>query len=308
MRGWLRRLGCWEDVTEDGGEPPDEVVREVETAVGAYENVHGEKPWRQVFEVEYGDYLYRARTRGRRGDGGVRYYRAPNASALYRTGVGVVRGARRFNDEYGGRTAIFAVFASALITTAVLGIVGFGALGSPYDGMADTEPAVEANGSGVSASGDVLNGTFVFNEARAERLILEASNEVRREHGVAELRRVEALSDAATVHAGSLARNRYIGHVTPAGEDVGDRYVGACEAREYTENAAGVAFNESLDGWNGARLRTEEDVAGFVVDAWMGSEGHRETLLEADRNGTGVGVHLRDGKVFAVQAFCGSVR
>lgn len=318
MRGILRRLGCWERVGSDGDdEPPKEVVREVENAAEAYERVHDDKPHKQVFEVEYGDSLYRARF-GRDGEG--RYYRAPKASAPYRTalalrsiGRGTVGAVQRLREDpaaFRTRKTAFSAFVLAVVVGFLASAAGFGVVGSPGENATNPEGGVAVNGPA-----EVLNGTFVFNAAQTERLIFEEANEVRKEHGVGATRRVESLSVAATVHAGNMAENEYVGHVTPTGDNVGDRYSGSCDsegsrgytAQRYTENAAAVTFDEPLDDWNGTQLKDEEEVAEFVVEAWMESPDHRDNLLEAEHEGMGVGVEFRDGKVFAVQAFCGSV-
>ena len=323
MRGWLRKLGGWERVggSDAGQEPPDAVVREIENAAAAYENVHDEKPRRQVFEVEYGDRLYRARFR-RDGDGVTRtFYRAPNASSPVRTARGIVTvvgeaaaTARRVREDPAAlttRKTVFSAFAFVLAAALVAGVAGVGGVGPSVDGT-NAADADAANGTGNVTDADVLNGSFVFNEVEAERLIVQEANEVRRRRGSGTVRADDALSTAATAHAGNMAENEYVGHVTPTGDGVGDRYAGSCDPKtsdgyseqRYSENAAAVAFEEGLDNWNGTVLRTEEDVAEFVVDAWMGSSDHRENLLDARHNATGVGVRLSDGKVFAVQAFC----
>lgn len=315
MRGALRRLGGWRRVGSDADdEPPDTVVREIRNAVKAYENVHETTPHRQAFDVEYGDRIYRARVSR---DGGTRYYRAPNVSTVRRTAVGVRRVAgdvtasvERLRDDPTALTATTTVFSAFvfLLVVGLVGAMGFGAVGSS-DGNVSNVTGVEY--SPFNASGDVLDDSFDFNEVRAERLVMEETNEVRRAHGVEAVENVGALSESATVHAGNMAQNEYVGHITPAGEDVGDRYGGACDSsryntREYTENAAAVAFDEPLDRWNGTRLQNENEVAGFVVEAWMRSPDHRDNLLESDREGIGIGVQLRDGKLFVVQALCGS--
>jgi hypothetical protein len=313
MRGVFRYLGCWERVGRDADEEtPDTVVREVQNAVEAYESVHGGTPHRQAFDVEYDDSIYRARVDR---DGETRYYRAPDASAVRRTVLGfgrlvgdVADSIERLREDPAAvtaRTTVFSAFAFLLVV-AVVGAMGFG-FGTSGGNVSN---ATEADGVVANVSAEVLDDSLVFNEVRAERLVFDEANEVRREHGVGETERVGALSEYATVHAGNMAKNEYVGHVTPAGENVGDRYGGACEeprynTREYSENAAAVAFDEPLDGWNSTELDTEEDVAEFVVKAWLDSPDHRESLLESDRDGMGIGVRLHEGKVFVVQALCG---
>ena len=318
MRGWLRKLGCWERVGEGDGneELPETVAREIENAASAYENVHGEMPRRQVIEVEYGGDLYRARFRRRGDDVSKSFYRAPHSSALVRAGLGVrrtvggvkktVRRTREDPTVLRTRKTVFSAFAFVLVTAFLAGAAGFGVVGSSPAENGTNATAVNATAE------DIVDGSFVLNEVETERLIFKETNRVRKERGVGVVGRVNDLSGAATEHAGNMAENEYVGHVTPEGEDVGDRYVGSCDPEEsdgyteqrYSENAAAVSFDEPLDDWNNTELEDEEEVAEFVVEAWMESDDHRENLLQEGHDGVGIGVRFRDGKVFAVQAFC----
>jgi uncharacterized protein YkwD len=342
------RLGGWEKVEGSDGSGdslPDTVVNEVGQAVEAYERVHGEVPRTKSFEVEYGDHLYRVRFERKEGEASRVFYRAPNASAAYRTVLGtseVVAEATSFatkapervgewltHTEKRRRRAAFSAFTFFAVVLLIAGMAG------GFVGGSATSPD-EVNVTGVKeypnstdkADNEAVRGGYFFSSAEAERLVIEESNAVRAERGLKETERVEGLSEAATEQAENMAENDYVGHTTPSGEDVGERYVGTCEGVSsdegsdsasvgkegggatvkeirYNENAASAPFSQNLEEWGNTTLENEDDVAEFVVEAWMGSKEHRENLLDPDHRGMGVGVYLRDdGTVFTVQALC----
>lgn len=325
-----RRFGCWEEIDQNDGEgPPTEVLQEIEAAAEAYGKVREEDRGRNALVVEYGEYVYRVRFDIEDGEVAKRVRRAPNVSAPHRFvlgTIGVVRDAvgffetsfERLGGEEGGDTTKIAassvfVFVLAAVLVAHLAGVGFvgggasgtgSSVGNNTTGMGERHPGENGTDSNQRLR-TVLDASFFLNEAEAERLIYEEANEIRAENDLDKTRYIPALSRKATEHAENMARNDYVGHVTPSGENVGERYAGACSTRRYGENAASAPFGETLEDWDDTTLKDEGDVAEFVVRAWMGSEGHRSTLLNTEHDGMGVGVDLRDdGTVFVVQAFC----
>lgn len=296
---------------------PEEVVNEAKNAAETYEKVRDESAEGEEFEVEYGDTLYKAKV----GSDGILFYRAPNSPEWKRGAVGaftaladgleaVEVGVRRAHRNAGSpeQKAAFSVFAfvAVALVAASVGGAGLSDGGSENETVASntTEYPVDVT---VESTEDAEVNVSGFDAEEAESLVLENVNAVRARNGAPPTSHVDALSEAATEHARNMAEHDYVGHVTPSHEDVWDRYSGSCErgTESYGENAASAPFGEELEEWNGTTLEDESDVSEFMTEAWMDSDGHRETMLDPDHAGTGVGVHLRDdGTVFAVQAFC----
>ena len=101
-------------------------------------------------------------------------------------------------------------------------------------------------------------------EGRFEQEVLELTNQVRREAGLAPLRLNDTLRGVARGHAQDMADNDFVDHVGSDGSNLGDRI----RRTDYR-------------GW---LMATENVAAGFmspqaVVNAWMASDGHRSNLL-----------------------------
>jgi uncharacterized protein YkwD len=118
-----------------------------------------------------------------------------------------------------------------------------------------------------------------------------------------------ALRDVARGHSEEMARQDYFAHVSPAGEDPGDRYRDAdyyC-LRGAGENIAYTYFDRRVrtDDGTVAHYRNASQLARGVVTQWMHSEGHRENLLSSNWKREGIGVYYGDdGRLFVTQNFC----
>lgn len=148
-----------------------------------------------------------------------------------------------------------------------------------------------------------------LNTSHVEKLIHEAVNEVRKEHGVGELAYNDALADVARDHSEHMAEAEFFGHEDPDGNGPGDRVEAdddvSCSA--VGENLAQTYWHLEFRNYDDElrTLESEEELAQWFVDAWMNSTGHRENLLDADWEEEGVGVYHDDqDRVFATQKFC----
>jgi uncharacterized protein YkwD len=134
-------------------------------------------------------------------------------------------------------------------------------------------------------------------------------NRERVERGKEPLEFDAALRDIARGHSQAMARQDYFAHVSPAGEDPGDRYRDAdyyC-LRGAGENIAYTYFDRRVrtDGGAVARYRNASELARGVVSQWMHSESHRENLLSSTWKREGIGLHYGDdGRLFVTQNFC----
>jgi uncharacterized protein YkwD len=106
-------------------------------------------------------------------------------------------------------------------------------------------------------------------------------NAERRSRGLKPLHRDRDLAQAARRHSSDMARRDYFSHVTPGGEDLGDRLRDA----GYGRPGDGWRAGENL-GWGTGNRATPNS----LVDQWLASAGHRENMLERSFRELGVGV------------------
>jgi uncharacterized protein YkwD len=151
-----------------------------------------------------------------------------------------------------------------------------------------------------------------LNIAETERLILRYTNEERERRGLSTVDYAPRMASIAREHSANMARNDYIGHTKPSGETGEDRYNSVCDHTGsgylFGENVASAWHKREFRKWKAdgtAYLKTEEDVARYLVNEWMRSEGHRENILNPSWEEMVAGVHVTDnGEVYATQNFC----
>lgn len=93
----------------------------------------------------------------------------------------------------------------------------------------------------------------------------------------------ERLADAARAKAADMVDNRYFAHTGPDGRTVRD-WVGETD---YLQGVRRVGLGENL-GWASERAATPLR----LVEGWMNSPGHRQNILRAEWDETGIGVAL----------------
>jgi uncharacterized protein YkwD len=132
--------------------------------------------------------------------------------------------------------------------------------------------------------------------AAAERLVVDATNEFRREEGVEAVRPNPDLAKAARDFADYMARTDRYGHDAD-GRNPMDR------ARSNGYDHCLVAENIAYQ-YRSAGFRTAE-LAGGYVEGWKHSPEHRKNMLEAAATDTAVAVARSDrsGRYYAVQMF-----
>ncbi|WP_052852035.1 CAP domain-containing protein [Streptomyces avicenniae] len=95
-----------------------------------------------------------------------------------------------------------------------------------------------------------------------------------------------AMNALAAAYSQDMAVRGFFDHTDPEGRTPWDRAA-----------AAGI---ESMGGENIARGQQD---ATAVMDAWMGSDGHRQNILNCDFTTMGVGVYFGDGGPWWTQVF-----
>jgi len=124
-------------------------------------------------------------------------------------------------------------------------------------------------------------------DEKSQRELFGLVNEERKKHGLSELALRSEVIPIAQDHAFDMWERNYFGHVSPEGEDAGDRLT-----------KAGVSF--ALAGENLALAPT----VSTAHTGLMNSEGHRANILDPDFKRMGIGVvdNSYYGKIF-VQIF-----
>ena len=122
--------------------------------------------------------------------------------------------------------------------------------------------------------------------ARAERDLLAAVNQARRNHGMAALWWDSTLAAAARRHAAVMAEHHSAQHGFDGEPGLAAR-----------ANQAGAHFSWLSE--NIAQGRTSE----LIQAQFMKSPSHRANILDTDMNSIGVGVVERGGQLFAVEDF-----
>lgn len=118
-----------------------------------------------------------------------------------------------------------------------------------------------------------------------ELQLIRAVNEVRAAHDLGRLAELPELSAVARDHSEEMAARDYLGHVNAKGLGPPERV-----------NTAGIAF-EKL-GENVSLNRGHRDPVASAVEQWLGSRGHRESVLDPAFETTGVGVAIDEDGVF----------
>jgi uncharacterized protein YkwD len=125
-----------------------------------------------------------------------------------------------------------------------------------------------------------------------ERRAFELINAERAKSGQAPLLWDAELCRMAELHSQHMAQQNFFSHVGPDGLNVEHRAraIGLQNWRVLGEN---IAYNRGFD-----------DPAGFAVQGWMHSEGHRANILNASFNRSAIGVvRTPDGRVYLTQVF-----
>ncbi len=124
----------------------------------------------------------------------------------------------------------------------------------------------------------------------AERYLYEAANAERRASGLPPLQWDEALYRAASLHGQEMAARRSISH----------RYADEPDLAERAQTA-GARFSVVAENV------AEAPTALLIHSGWMGSEHHRDNLLDPRLDRIAIRVLERDGELYAVQDFARAV-
>lgn len=123
-----------------------------------------------------------------------------------------------------------------------------------------------------------------------QNTILQLTNELRQEQGVSQLMLNDALNQVANLRA--LETETSFSHTRPD-----DTPFHTALKDTYTYQMAGE--NLAMGTYHG----TDEEMAAFLFNGWVESEGHYENMIEPGFVEIGIGVHYDGEMLYLVQIF-----
>lgn len=155
-----------------------------------------------------------------------------------------------------------------------------------------------------------------INPGKLEARIHELINVERRKAGLNPLTMDRKLRTIARGHSEDMAKNNYFSHISPEGEDFVGRYkkkgfVCRVQVGHSIYEGAENIFLDNLyssviyrDGRAHYDWTSLEEIARSIVKGWMNSDGHRKNILQPPFRSEGIGVVIRNEKVYVTQNFC----
>jgi uncharacterized protein YkwD len=113
--------------------------------------------------------------------------------------------------------------------------------------------------------------------------ILCLHNQVRVQHNLPLLKENAKLRKAASGHSADMVGEGFFDHSSPDGDSFVDRIIGA----GYAKRNDGWTLGENL-AWGTGDLSS----AKGVMDAWMGSAGHKANILKKAYKEVGIGIRV----------------
>lgn len=172
---------------------------------------------------------------------------------------------------------------------------------------AETDVATEA--PVVSSELDVRNRDTSIENERVERLIINRTNQVRRNHQLSTLSRGDVPSRFAEQHSRDMGEYGFFSHNGPNGTSARQRMerIGQSCGGPASENVhrAPLVSNVRIYGSEETvNVYDESELAVYAVQGWMNSPGHRENMLDNRWTRTGVGVYVSEETVYITIVFC----
>jgi hypothetical protein len=107
-------------------------------------------------------------------------------------------------------------------------------------------------------------------------------NEIRDQNGLPRFNKSQKVTQAALRHSNDMADNKFFDHIGSDGTDAGDRLDEAC-----------------YDWWSyGEIIAAGYKTPASVVEAWMGSPGHRAIILDGQLTDFGAGYAYTGATVY----------
>jgi len=175
---------------------------------------------------------------------------------------------------------------------------------SQPDNSATTIKKTETEDSGLLD----VSGDSSIDKRQLAFAIHAQINEEREERDLSRLRMDPELRAIANNHSQDMAARDYFAHESPDGDNFGDRYeVAGYQCRVSTDSGQFATGAENIASRT-THETNETELATAIVSQWMGSDGHRENILQKywEHEGIGIAIGSEDGKnkIYATQNFC----
>jgi uncharacterized protein YkwD len=156
-----------------------------------------------------------------------------------------------------------------------------------------------------------------FTPSAVETVFVERFNKMRTERGVPTVTDNDELSAMGQAHAENMAKHEYVGHEQPDGTTPEQRFAdrglrcelpvaGSDSYYPAAENAAGAAEGDVTHPGTEKtfHINTNDDLAAFLMDSWMTSDGHRRVMVLPAVREIGLGVAQNGDDIYAALEFC----
>lgn len=170
----------------------------------------------------------------------------------------------------------------------------------------DDEPdAVDPDDPGESSYDGKLQ---TVRSSAVEERVRELVDEEREQRGLEPLPADATIASVSRAHSYDMHERDFFAHQNPDGEGPFDRFRDVSDyCRGYGENVASTWIDRDVEESDGdvEQYNSAEEVAESLVEGWLDSQTHRETMLGEEWDRAGVGVYITDdGRVYATHNFC----
>lgn len=162
----------------------------------------------------------------------------------------------------------------------------------------------------ASIAGIAASNASAENVAWLERRTFDLVNDERASRGIAALKWNDAVAGVARAHSADMAANAFFSHAGSNGTTASSRLQsgGVWYWNSSAENIlmeSGVSYYRVniLGMVKYTEYNTFEQLAQNATGGWMNSTGHRENILNAALDETGVGVHAFNDSYYFTQDF-----
>jgi len=147
-----------------------------------------------------------------------------------------------------------------------------------------------------------------LNKSAVESAFISDLNAERKERERGQVTQRDILSSMAQNHSENMATHGYVGHEQPDGTTIKDRYddrglLPECKLKIKNSNKAYYGTENALR-LTSPKLINTNVLAENIKRAWMESKPHREAMLVESADEVGLGMEIRQDKLYVALELC----